>query len=247
MAHTLLASLAIILGLSHALLCSNEVGRGCSVWTPGAPGNANCHLNEAVGLNQLVEARVPDNAGSTGFVLVPSNSDAVRLIGNVTIQPPPTDYICTGCPSTLVLFYEATSSGSISVVGRRSFSPSESYEAFALGLRVDVGLQTPACSGGFVGAESSGSTLTVERNSLVEVRLQASPASTGYWWVADPATPVAAEVVLPCRDPEEDGCSQTYVFFFRATQEGPVRVNSVRFGTEIEGFYSINLRFPSSA
>eukprot|EP00727_Mastigamoeba_balamuthi_P010494 m51a1_g6067 hypothetical protein (338) ;mRNA; r:266056-268991 len=153
---------------------------------------------------------------------------------------------CPGCPSTHVFFYEALATGMIRIVGKLPFGVLERYDAFALGVQVEaVERPAAACVGGFVGIEYNDSTLTVKRNALVEVRLEASPASTGFSWVVDPATPAAAEIVLPCRSPAENGCPQTFVFFFRAAREGQVRVNLIRIGreTEAESVFALNIQF----
>eukprot|EP00727_Mastigamoeba_balamuthi_P010499 m51a1_g6071 hypothetical protein (825) ;mRNA; r:276942-284659 len=244
MSRSALISVVILAALARAQLCANQVGSGCSIWTPGTTADVGCQLNEVVAQHQIVEARVPENGGSTGFALTPRSNSGLRLLGNVTIRPA-ADCARMGCPSTGVFFYEATASGRISVVGRRSFAPYERYEAFSLGVVVDATLQAPVCSGGFVGDEYTTRTLTVERNAIVEVRLQASPASTGYEWLADPETPPVAQVVLPCREPAVDGCPQTYVFFFRATQEGWMRVIHSRFG-RTQRIFAVNLQFSNS-
>eukprot|EP00727_Mastigamoeba_balamuthi_P010481 m51a1_g6055 hypothetical protein (492) ;mRNA; f:224971-229226 len=232
---------SILSAVSSAQLCSNQVGTGCSIWTPASASDAYCQFSTIVALNQIIEARVEDNGGSTGLELI-STAPGLRLLANATISP--ASHVCTGCPSTAAFFYEATATGSISIDAVRPWAPSDSRNVFTLGVAVDPAHQAPVCSGGFFGIEASGSTLTVDPNALVEVRLHAAPGSTGYEWIVDPQTPAAAQVVLPCTR-FGMGCPQTFVFFFRATQAGQIRVNNARFGVT-QSVFSLNLLFPSA-
>eukprot|EP00727_Mastigamoeba_balamuthi_P010500 m51a1_g6072 hypothetical protein (264) ;mRNA; r:285656-286574 len=243
----LLAALVLLLATeARGLVCANEIGEGCNMWEPSQPEGDECRLHTVVHASQFLEARVPDLSDSTGYDLVARRSAAMRVLGNATI-PPLRAHACLGCASTRVLFFEPLRTGMLSVVGRRPFGTPEHYDAFALGVEVLPAAAPVACAGGFVGYESDGRTLTVERNALVEVRLLASLPSTGYEWVADPATPAAAQAELPCRWAEHNryGCQHTYVFFFRATHEGQVRVNKVKFGSVIRRTFVLNLRFPA--
>eukprot|EP00727_Mastigamoeba_balamuthi_P000326 m51a1_g10290 hypothetical protein (250) ;mRNA; f:36309-37157 len=236
------AAVLCLSGPVRALVCSVEVGSGCNVWAT-AEDTAHCSLRTSAAAHELIEARVPDNAGSTGYVLVPSSSADVRLVGNATVRPL-SERPCMGCASTHAFFYEAAASGAISVAGVRPWGAHEHYDAFALGVDVVAGPRVPAsCSGAFAGLEHNGSTLAVQRGALVEVRLMAAPGSTGYAWSADPATPADAEAVLPCRSPPLLGCSQTFVFFYRAASNGQqLRLDHVRFGRETVGVYVLTLQ-----
>eukprot|EP00727_Mastigamoeba_balamuthi_P010496 m51a1_g6069 hypothetical protein (235) ;mRNA; f:271830-272703 len=232
MSRAALISAFLLAAVSSAQLCSNQIGTGCNIWIP-APADANCQYRTV--------ARVEDNGASTGFELA-STATGLRLLANATIRP--AGNICIGCPSTRAFFYEATASGSISIDARRPWAPSDSRNVFSLGVAVDPAHQAPVCSGGFYGIEASGSTLTVDPNALVEVRLHAAPGSTGFEWIVDPQTPAAAQAVLPCTRLSL-GCPQTFVFFFRAAQAGQVRVNGSRFGVT-HSVFSLNLQFPST-
>eukprot|EP00727_Mastigamoeba_balamuthi_P010495 m51a1_g6068 hypothetical protein (249) ;mRNA; r:269886-270758 len=243
-----LVTVFLLAALSHARLCANQVGSGCSIWTPGTTSDSGCHLHTVVARHQIVEARVPDNQYSTNYALVASDHPGLHLLGNVTTGRDADCAHLVVCPRTRVFFFEAAASGRISVDAVSLHLPQRRTQVFALGVLVGMTTQEPVCSGGFFGSESNGNTVTVERNALVEVRLQASSASAGYKWVADPATPAVAEIELPCSDPQLMGCPQTYVFFFRATQEGQVRINGVQYGTmQVLYDFNINLQFPRSA
>eukprot|EP00727_Mastigamoeba_balamuthi_P011434 m51a1_g6913 hypothetical protein (236) ;mRNA; f:128511-129355 len=206
----LLDLLLALLPASQGLLCSTEVGSGCSVWRPAAAGDLQCQICTAVPPGHLIEVRIPESAGP----LVPRFCQYVRLLGNVSIG-------CQGCQAseaTHAFFYETTGeTGAIVVRGRAEYGPPNT--AFSLGVHSESGIETPRCTGGFFYRNG---TAKAKDHDLVEVRLGSS-VSTGYVWEADVATPPEAEFRLPCGN--VPGCSERRFFFFRAGRQQQVRVN----------------------
>eukprot|EP00727_Mastigamoeba_balamuthi_P011433 m51a1_g6912 hypothetical protein (1031) ;mRNA; f:122270-127584 len=143
--------------------------------------------------------------------LVPRNCHYMHALGNVTIG-------CTGCEGTRAYFFESTNETGVVVIYGAGDSGARTT-VFSLGIHGELGVPAPVCRGGYL--DRSG-TVRVYLNELVEVRL-AAPRRAGFVWAADPATPATAEYRLPYAG--RPGLFETTVFYFRARQEGQVRVN----------------------